>query len=65
MAANVNGKSPDSIDDSMAKEEQHATVDTHVAQYTAEEERQVLRKIDFYILPFVSDFAGLPNGPGG
>ena len=38
----------------MGKEEQNATVDTQIAQYTPEEEKQVLRKIDFVVLPFVS-----------
>ena len=55
MTSSFGGKPPSSVDDTMmGKEEQNATVDTQVAQYTPEEEKQVLRKIDFVVLPFVS-----------
>lgn len=55
MASNVGGKPPSSVDDTMVgKEEQDATVDTQLVQYTPEEEKVVLRKIDFVVLPFVS-----------
>lgn len=55
MASNVGGKPPSSVDDTViGKEEQDATVDTQVEQYTPEEEKAVLRKIDLVVLPFVS-----------